>query len=346
MPLIKQGDRSEEVADVQARLRAVGVLIEDEPGLFGPATAAAVRAFQQSRGLIADGIVGPNTWTELVEAGWRLGDRILYFRHPPVRGDDVLTLQAHLNALGFDAGREDGIFGQDTDTAVRAFQREYAVAEDGIVGPHTTGALTGLRINRPMTAADLREELERSEQGGLRGALVVVDPGHGGGDRGEQGREGACEADICWDLAGRLADRLAFAGARVRFTRTEADGPDDSERAQRANALGGQLFVSIHLNAHGEPSAEGASSFYWRTSKAGATLADLVQQELAALGQRDCRSHPSSYAILRETKMTAVLVEPAYITNPDDEKRLLDIDCRGAIADSLARAVKRYFDES
>ncbi|MGH2703021.1 MAG: N-acetylmuramoyl-L-alanine amidase [Actinomycetota bacterium] len=343
--LIRAGDRSEQVADVQARLRALGMSIDDEPAVFGEATAAAVRAFQQRRGLIADGIVGRNTWTELVEAGWRLGDRILYFKHPPLRGDDVMTLQAHLNALGFDAGREDGIFGRDTDIAVRAFQREYGVAGDGIVGPHTTGSLTGLRINRPMTAAALREELRRSAQAGLRGALIVVDPGHGGSDRGERGREGAWEADICWDLARRLADRLSSAGARVRFTRTEAEGPDDSERAGRANALGGQIFLSIHLNAHSEPTAEGSSSFYWRTSKAGAALADLMQQELAELGQRDCRSHPSSYAILRETKMTAVLVEPSYITNPDDEKRLMGIDFRGAVAGRLAQSIRRYFED-
>ncbi|MGH8881803.1 MAG: peptidoglycan-binding domain-containing protein, partial [Stackebrandtia sp.] len=102
IPLIRAGDRSKQVADVQARLRALGMSVEDEPAVFGETTAAAVRAFQQRRGLIADGIVGRNTWTELVEAGWRLGDRILYFKHPPLRGDDVMTLQAHLNALGFD----------------------------------------------------------------------------------------------------------------------------------------------------------------------------------------------------------------------------------------------------
>ena len=105
--------------------------------------------------LTVDGIVGPHTWNELVEASWRLGDRGLYLSFPPMRGYDVVTLQARLNALGFDAGREDGIFGRDTDRALRGFQREYGVREDGIFGSKTHEALSGLRADRPQTAAAL-----------------------------------------------------------------------------------------------------------------------------------------------------------------------------------------------
>src|SRR5918992_4541852 len=248
--LIRPGERSGQVADVQARLRDAGFDVTDEPGHFGEATVRAVRAFQQRRGILVDGLVGPHTWAELVEAGWRLGDRALYLANPPMRGDDVLALQAHLNALGFDAGREDGIFGPDTDSAVRAFQAEYGVPEDGIFGSRTYGAVRGLRADRPRTAAPLREELWRTERGTIRGALVVVDAGHGGADRGTPGPNGASEADLCWDIADRVARRLAEAGARVRFSRTEAEGPELTERARRANALDGDLFVSIHLHVH------------------------------------------------------------------------------------------------
>lgn len=346
VPLIRRGDRSEQVADIQVRLRALGLEIDDEPGFFGEATARAVLAFQQQRGVIADGVVGSGTWIELVEAGWRPGDRVLYLAHPPYRGDDVMSLQAQLNTLGFDAGREDGIFGRDTDRAVRAFQREYGVAEDGIVGPHTNVALRGLRINRPITAAALRDELKRAEQGGVRDSLVIIDPGHGAEDRGERGLQGIWEADLCWDLAERFADRLASGGAHVRFTRTETECPDDSTRAVRANELGAHLFVSVHLGVHAEPSAQGASSFYFRTSRAGALLAETVQSELTEIGIKDCRAHPASYAILKETAMPAVLVEPAYLTNPDDEKLLIDVDFRSAVAESLTNAVQRYYEDA
>ena len=342
--LIMEGHRSEEVADVQARLRGLGIDVEDEPGHFGPHTKEAVRTFQQRRGLLSDGIVGPDTWNALVEAGWRFGDRVLYFRHPALRGDDVLSLQAHLNALGFDAGQEDGIFGHDTDRAVRAFQHEYAIAEDGIFGRKTHTALTGLRVDRPHTAAGLREELRRSERPGLLDNLVMVDPGHGGQDTGDVSTAGLSEADLCWDLANRVAGLIGEAGGKVRFTRTETEGPEASERAQRANDAGAEIFLSIHFNSHSEPTAQGASTYYFPRSRSGEILAESVRDHLVHLGLRDCRSHARTYALLRETKMPAVLVEPAFISNPDEAKLLMDHGFRATLASAIALGVRRYFD--
>ena len=77
-------------------------------------TQAAVCAFQQARGLTSTGVCDDLTWTALVEASWRLGDRHLYLRAPHLRGDDVAELQHRLGQFGFDAGRVDGIFGVET----------------------------------------------------------------------------------------------------------------------------------------------------------------------------------------------------------------------------------------
>lgn len=346
MELIREGDRNQRVADVQYRLRALGFEIGDEAGSFGSETKKAVRAFQQQRHILIDGIVGPHTWEELVEASWRLGDRTLYLRRPALRGDDVRTLQSRLNALGFDAGREDGIFGRDTDAAVRAFQREYAIAEDGIYGAMSHAALTGLRVDRPGTAARLREELRKEQTGGIHGALIVIDPGHGGDDLGVAGKRGNAEADICWHLSTRLAEELVARGARVRFSRTEAEGPSYSERAERANALGADLLLSIHLNANEETTAEGCSTYFFGNSPSGEAVAEKIQHELVGLGLRDCRSHARSYAILRETRMPAVLVEPVFITNDDEEKRLEDPEFVRALAAAIADGVTRYYAEA
>ena len=344
-PLIRRGERSAQVVDVQARLRALGIDIADVTGHFGVDTEKAVRDFQQRRGILVDGIVGPNTWGELVEASWRLGDRNLYLTRPLTRGDDVLVLQARLNALGYNAGREDGIYGNNTATAVRAFQREYAVAEDGIFGPRTHDALLGLRADRPATAAPLREQLRRSERAGLGDALVIIDPGHGGEDAGEIANGSLGEADICWDIAVRLARNLAEAGARARFTRTENENPDHALRAERANDLDADVCVSLHLNHNPEPTAEGAATFYFPRSTAGEQFAECTQRALVALGLRDCRAHARSYPILKETKMPAILVEPAFISNPDEAKRLQDAGFREELARALAGAIKVYFEQ-
>lgn len=343
--LIRIGDRSPEVADVQVRLRALGFPIENEPATFGDATRAAVRGFQQQRGLLVDGIVGPQTWNELVEASWRLGDRILYIKAPPMRGDDVAELQRKLNALGFDAGREDGTFGVNADSAVRAFQKEYGVAEDGIFGPASHAALTGLRVERPGTARSLREELVRLSHPGIGGAIIVLDPGHGGDDPGEETVAGqVTEAAVCWDIATNLAEHLERAGAKVELTRGEREGIDASERARRANEANADVLVSIHLNSNPHRSAAGTSTFYFGGSVGGEALADDIQEQLVGLGLNDCRSHARSFSLLKETRMPAVLVEPVFITNPEEESLLFDPAFTGRVAEAIAVGVLTYFE--
>ena len=71
----------------------------------------------------------------LVEAGWRLGDRLLVLAAPQLRGDDIAELQDGLNQLGFDCGRPDGIFGPATVRALEDFQRNGGLSPDGICGP-------------------------------------------------------------------------------------------------------------------------------------------------------------------------------------------------------------------
>lgn len=143
--LLGLGSRGPEVADVRARLAALppdqlpdrpdllgGPAADDaagegpDPEVFDETLERAVRAFQQHKGLIVDGVVGVETFTAIDGARWALGDRILL--HTPghlQRGEDVVTLQERLNTLGFAAGRVDGRFGPLTEQAVRSFQRAY-----------------------------------------------------------------------------------------------------------------------------------------------------------------------------------------------------------------------------
>ena len=193
------GDRGREVSDVQKRLRAQGFVLGNEgvDGFYGPSTRVAVCAFQQRRGLLVDGEVGDNTWRELVETGYELGDRLLYLREPQFRGDDVLALQVKLNLLGFNAGPERGVHDEDVEGAVLDFQRNAGLLADGIVGPTTLRKLEALR-----KAESGREGKKIPDRHGgrvaartLAGQVVAVDAGHGGADtgivsRGRAGREG------------------------------------------------------------------------------------------------------------------------------------------------------------
>ena len=144
MKILKLGDRGKEVLDVQSRLCSLGydVGTDGVDGYFGEDTQSAVLTFQQESGLVADGVVADNTWCELVEAGYKPGERLLYLRIPPFRGADVLTLQRSLNCLGFNAGPEDGILGELTETGGAGFSEELRPGDGrdgGRFGPEDHG---------------------------------------------------------------------------------------------------------------------------------------------------------------------------------------------------------------
>ncbi len=91
MRLYRLGDSGTAVRDIQDRLGALGYVCSADPrSEFGETTRTAVISFQRRRGLPADGIVGPETWRAIYEAGFRLGDRLLYLRRPMLRGLQIL----------------------------------------------------------------------------------------------------------------------------------------------------------------------------------------------------------------------------------------------------------------
>ena len=351
MPHLALGARGDAVLDVQGRLTALGYHIDpSEHGEFGPSTKRAVQEFQQRRHLLVDGVVGDDTWGELVEAGYSLGDRLLYLRYPYDRGDDVRALQASLNVLGFDVGREDGIFGQRTDRAVRQFQRNVGLPPDGIVGSTTIEALARLRPVGPGPGLSTVREGEalRRMSASLQGSRIAVDPGHGVNDQGAEGPTGLREAEATFLLAEELVKELNHRGAAPFLLRDRDSDPPSSARAIMANELGAEALISVHLNSHVEAAAEGASTYYYGregwSSPAGQVLAETIQELLVSrLGRKDGRTHPKSLPLLRETHMPAVHVEPCFITNPTEESLLKDEGFRRDVARALTDAIERFF---
>src|SRR5579872_1293710 len=171
------GDVGDAVLDLQERLAYLGFLsLGDEPGVFGDATAAALVRFKEMRGLPVDAVCDSPTWAVLVEAGLRLGERLLYVRSPRMRGDDVADLQRRLSQIGFYAGAIDAIYDEPTATAVAEFQRNVGMTVDGVLGKRTLEELTRLssRVGEGELLSSLLERLAMSRVTALKGACIVI----------------------------------------------------------------------------------------------------------------------------------------------------------------------------
>jgi N-acetylmuramoyl-L-alanine amidase len=355
MQLLRRGDCDPAVVEIRATLRRFGLLTgapdprNDE--FFDADVEHAVRAFQQQRGLITDGIVGLATWRALREAGWRLGDRMLALMiSAPMSGDDVVALQERLLELGYDPGRPGGVFNEQTEAALRKFQREYGLVPDGLCGPATLRSLR--QLGRKVTGGrpHLLREQEYLRQAGprLRGKRIVVDPGHGGPDRGVV-VAGVSEADLMWDLARRLVGRMSATGMDAMLSRQEDTCPTEVERAAFANAAAADLVLSMHSDANRSMHAQGLATFHFgngsgATSTVGEALAGFIHRELLTrTGMQDCRTQGRTWELLRLTRMPTVRVEIGYLTNLGDRRRLLDPAFRDVVAEGILVAVKRLY---
>lgn len=304
--------------DVQQRLGAAGFPVDrSDAGHYGERTAAAVAAFQGHRGLLTTGVCDVATWSALVEAGYRLGDRSLYLRSPMVRGDDVHVLQQRLGALGFDAGRVDGIFGPDTDQALRQFQHNAGLRIDGVCGPEVCAALDRLGArtsNESISGVRERERLLTTPPG-LHGRRIVVGQ-HGG-------------LDVLATTVGRL---LHDGGATVAVLHH----PDPSTHARDANAFAAELYLGLAVD--GEPCCRIA--FYETDgfhSAGGATMAAALVDALPRLGGLVPGTAVGlRLPVLRETRMPAVVC----LLGPTPTI----VERSAALATAVTAAVRRWVD--
>ncbi len=293
MRLYRLGDAGDAVRDIQGRLLALGYDVE-VTGELTLEAESAVRAFQIDRGLTADGVVGPETWRVLYEAGYRLGDRLLLLRRPFMRGEDVSELQSRLSHFGFDPGKIDSIFGPGTERAVLEFQRNRNLTEDGSAGPEV---LTELRLLVRGSFGEGRElvrekEWLRSLPASVVGARVFFDA--------------ACrtpaEARVAWLAASTAAMELQARGGQPMLGRSADTSLPERVRAGRANRLGADLVVSFQNRIDGGPGA----IFYFASDRSRSRAGEMLATRIAVtLGSQ---VEPRATAILRETRAPAVIV--------------------------------------
>lgn len=343
---LRRGDRGREVVDLQTRLQALGFDLGNSgiDGVFRGKTELAVRSFQQHLGLFADGLVGPITWREIVEAGYRPGGRLLYLRQPLFRGADVVELQQMLDDLGFDPGAVNGLFDPRTVRAVRDFQKNAGLRDDGVVDAEV------FKVLHTYAAQSLGTHQLPDKSGGyftddLFSGAIVIDAAHGGGDRGYENGAGPAEADLNLTVAHELAQILP--AREVLLTRSGDEEVSAADRAFLANSSGARMIVSIHHASHPTPTASGSASYYFGRlgyqSHRGRMAAVYLQRGVSqALGTRDIGEFGRSFEILRETNIPAVVVEPLYLTNPNEMNLASDPYYPATVAEAIASSLELY----
>lgn len=351
--LIRLGSRGLSVVDIQRRLRKLNYVIDDNEFDFGKSTETAIKRFQQNRGLLVDGIVGPETWQDLNEASYSVGNRILSLKKPYLRGDDIKKIQLWLRILGFNPGPIDGIFGLLTDSAVKDFQLNSGIDNDGIIGEDTITAFLNVRkIFEENETIELPhyEMPSYSSLSSLEGQKILIDFGHGGSDKGAIGPSGLEESIVCEDIGTRVGNLFKILGTEISYTRECAQLKSMPERVKLINNSNAAFVLSIHLNHSNEQKAEGSSCYYFSSGKISSTegkkIANLLQKEqVESLNTKDCRIHGKKFNILRMTKIPAVITEPAFITNAKEEKLLRNEDYRQKIATAIFDGLQHYLRE-
>ena len=306
MRLYRLGDEGTAVRDIQDRLSALGFTSSvDERPVFGERTMAAVKEFQRAKGLDIDGIVGPNTWRSLYEAGYRLGDRILFFRRPMIRGEDVSELQSRLNTLGFDSGKVDGIFGPASELAVLDFQHNRDLPEDGKAGPAVVTEIhlvTRGEMKEGRQAVREREWLRRLPAT-VAGARVYLDASN---------RDEA-EAQSTWAAASAAALRLQELGGLPVLSRSQDTALPERVRALRANRLGSDLIIAFQIS-----SDDSNCVFYFGSEHSSSAAGKMLAEAVAASTEGVVEARAS--AMLKETRAPAAVVSRSELDDKIGEK--------------------------
>jgi N-acetylmuramoyl-L-alanine amidase len=196
--------------------------------------------------------------------------------------------------------------------------------------------------------------------------MVVLDPGHGGKDSGAVGKRKVYEKLAVLSIAKRVKAHLEAKKIKVRLTRTGDTFIPLPQRSEFAAKVGADLFVSIHADSAGAPSANGvetfvmsvagcdSSNFYGKAGDkssgkgnlhdaANAILGFSIQSNLVKNAKRSDRGlRRARFSVLKKTSCPAALVECGFLSNPTEEALMIDANYREAVARGISNGILGY----
>lgn len=288
----------------------------------------------------------------------------------PARNLPVADL-ARTHGLGVSAERDKRITLTGADVSVVLETNSRRTFHDGVL-VYLNSPLIPERGRWTIVETDVRSVLGpllKRERGLAmrRCDLVMLDPGHGGADRGTIGRQNVEEKMIVLDLAKRVAAKLEACDIRVCMTRDRDTTLELDDRSWMAVKRRADLFVSIHVNYSPDRTAAGFESYvltspgYPSTSATEARKSDdrvctgnrydpanqvagyyIQKGLLVCSGGEDRGLKRARFQVLRDAPCPAVLVECGFLSNAGDEEKLLRKASRDTIAEGIARGILTY----
>jgi N-acetylmuramoyl-L-alanine amidase len=175
---------------------------------------------------------------------------------------------------------------------------------------------------------------------------ICIDPGHGGGDPGAIGTQPFRleEKDFNLSLALLLEEELEARGHWTIMTRRCDRSLSLAARADFANRLEAELFVSIHANAAGTPAVEGMEVYCFPGSATGQRAATQVLNEMIRMfpGHRNRGVKEANFDVLRLTEMTAILIESEFLTQPAQLEFLADPQNQRNLALAISAGISAF----
>ncbi len=221
---------------------------------------------------------------------------------------------------------------------VRIYSRQKNWLEVGFAG--LRGWVNAEFINR---SASL--DMKTSPAHPLKNKTIVIDPGHGGRDKGTTGASGTLEKDLTYRTAWLLYDKLNSAGANVYLTRYSDSYLSLSERVRIGQTYHADAFISLHYDSSLDPNIQGMTSYYYHAyQKALATSLYNAVRGKTKLLSRGVRF--GDFHVIRENSQNAVLIELGYLSNPEEESVLNSSSYQEDAAVGLYNGLVRYFKKN
>ena len=224
------------------------------------------------------------------------------------------------------------------------------------------GMFTILFCSMQFNINEKRKEVVETSSLPISGKVIVVDAGHGVPDEGAESSNGTTEAESNLKIALKLQNLLEQSGSTVILTRSDENAiydidsttlkqkkiSDIHNRVKIGNESSADIFVSIHLNKIPQPQYDGWQTFYKKGNSDGQKLAVSIQNSLNKAIDREndriAKTIDNIY-IIKHVEIPTTIVECGFLSNPEEEKLLLDDEYQNKLAWGIYNGIIEYFNE-